>query len=141
MPVPRKVTHEFFVPEENPLYENDNERRINEEIPNERRNDDQIDNLLHLFDLIEQTFPSRNNRNQNNQRMTESVPPNNVNDNKVNDSETFNNTEERSTPQNNHHQSRLDLNELESLLTELYLLRSERYNNHANSNFNEEIPV
>ena len=85
MPVPRRVTKEFFVPVEYSYFDdNEDEYTINE-YPSSPQNQNQIDNLLYLFDLLEDTIGGMENQTQNNQINTDRNIDNFENENKENE--------------------------------------------------------
>ena len=132
MPVPRQVTKEFFIPDEFSIFEPEVNEHIIDELPqppNLTNNQGQVDNLLYLFDLLEESF-NRTNTNDNQENIENSAI-----ENKEFDDEIFNDNFENDIFHSNESMPRIDayqqaihdLDELENLLTELCKCYNEKY--------------
>lgn len=133
MPVPRQVTKEFFIPDEFSIFEPEVDEHIIDELPQPTslaNNHGQIDSLLYLFDLLEESFNRTNNANDNQENVENPA----IENKEFDENEIFNDNFENDIYDSDENIPRIDayqqaihdLDELENLLTELYTLTSGR---------------
>lgn len=94
MPIPHEVTKEFFVPDDDmPLFGNElfqnNNNNTSEQMANA------MNDLLHLFNLLDAAFGRNTNHNNTNNQSESNTESENINESNDKESETTNESEEQ----------------------------------------------
>lgn len=142
MPVPKQVTKEFFIPDEFSFLDSEEDEHTIDELPlpPSRNDQNEIDNLFYLFDLLDESLSRTNHNNETNDE--ENDENDTFEDKDFNDELLDNEVEENidSSLVDSYHQAIRDLDELEDLLTEFYILTSGR-GVHSNEDLLQELQV
>ena len=94
MPIPHEVTKEFFFPDDDmPLFGNElfqnNNNNTSEQMANA------MNDLLHLFNLLDAAFGRNTNHNNTNNQSESNTESENINESNDKESETTNESEEQ----------------------------------------------